>query len=183
MSVNQSRAIREAVTELLVGTIGTTRVVPKLLFEPGTFTGQPTAAQQVKSKDLRFTHRFDVVVRGGKPHEATPLSVKSAYRIETMAIEVSLWTRLFSTVDATKRAEQRIQIEGDAETAVQALNYPNNLLFTQDAEATGIVSGMLKGPEGESTPVWELVEENWETLILRSRITGVALVSKQQAVA
>jgi hypothetical protein len=63
------------------------------------------------------------------------------------------------------------------------LNYPGNLQFTSNGRDTGIISGMLLGPNSSGTPVWELVEENWSQHLLRSRITAVAKVKIVQPAA
>lgn len=183
MSYLQSRAIRTAVKELLHGSIGTTRVVPPGLFEYGVFTGQAIGAQKARALDLRFRHRFDVTLRTVGSSVATPLSVKSSYRLSVMRIEILVTTKLPSQVVEAMRDDARSQVEGDCDVAIQALNYPHNLLTTHDAEETGIISGMFRGPDGLSTPTWELLEENWEQQLLRSRIIGDADVMQTQAVA
>jgi len=183
MSYQQSAAIRTAITELLRGSIGSVRIVPMNLFEPGVFTGQPKVAQQSKAIDHRFVHRFDLVITGLGRNAATPQSVKSSYRIEQYSVIVNITTRLKAVTLDAEREEQRARVMGDSDVAVQALNYPNNLLATNGAQLTGIVSGMLKGAGDLSSPVWELVEENWEQHLLRSRIVAEATVIQQQAVA
>jgi hypothetical protein len=184
MSVLQSTAIQTAIEELLEGSIGTTRRVPAMLFESDVFDGQPTAATQAKAYDPRWVHRFDVVVGRQAPHGSTPLSVKSAHRNATFAVTINLVTRLPNTSAHSKRKAQRARIAGDVDTAIAALSYPGNLTETQDHEATGIISGMLLGPDGgQGSPVWEPVEENWPQHLYRSRITASAIVQINQAVA
>lgn len=183
MSFSQASAIRTAITELLRGSIGTTRIVPQGMFEPGVHAGQKPSAQQAKAIDRRYEHRFDVVVSRQAKNAATPLSVTASYRIAQHSVVINIATKLKSVVRDDAREEQRAQIEGDCDVAIQALNYPNNLLATLGAQLTGIVSGMLQGPDGLATPTWELVEENWEQHLLRSRIIAEAIVIQQQAVA
>lgn len=153
------------------------------MFESGAVAGQTVPAQQTKTRDSRFLHRFDVLVRKQSPNAATPLSVKASYRISDFDITISIWTKLKAVTLLDSKEEQRAQIEGDADVALQALNYPGNLTFTLDGRDTGIISGMLLGTEGLGTPVWETVEEDWKQLILRSQITAVAKVKITQPVA
>lgn len=184
MSVAQSTAIRVAIEELLHGSSGIVRKVPAGLFERGVLDGQPLTAQQARTYDQRYVHRFDVRVGPWRNHEATPLSTKASVRISRVGVVINVSTRLPATPLDNKRHEQRAQIEGDFDTAVQALNYPGNLTVTVDDEETGIVSGLLQGPdEGQPTPTWEVVDENWSEHILRSRISGSATVRIAQAIA
>lgn len=184
MSFSQASAIRQAITELLRGSSGTTRIVPQGLFEPGVFAGQKPAAQQSKAIDHRYVHRFDISISRQAPNAATPMGASnSPHRISDFTITINITTRLKAVTRDDAREEQRSQIEGDCDLAVQALNRTNNLDSTLDAHVTGIVSGLLRGPGGLSTPVWELVEENWEQHLLRSRIVAEAIVIQQQAVA
>jgi hypothetical protein len=183
MSYQQSSAIRTAITELLRGSIGDVRIVPAGLFEPGVFDGQKMPAQQSKAIDHRYVHRFDLKITRQVNNAATPLGVSNApYRIADYSIAINITTRLKAVTRDDAREEQRAQIEGDCDVAIQALNYRSNLSTTLDAQPTGIVSGLLKGPDTASTPVWELVEENWEQQLLRSRIVAEATVIQQQAV-
>jgi hypothetical protein len=183
VSYTQSAAMRTAIAELLRGSIGNVRVVPAGLFEPGVFEGQKASAKQVKVIDHRFQHRFDVSVTRQSRNAATPLSTKASYRIAQYSITIQIWTRLKAVTQIETREEQLARIEGDFDVVAQALNYPNNLTATLGAQQTGIVSGLLQGPDGSATPVWELVEENWELHLLRSRIVAEAIVIQQQAVA
>lgn len=184
MSVAQSTAIRVAIEELLHGSSGGVRKVPAGLFERGVLDGQPLSAQQARTYDQRCVHRFDVKVGPWRNHGATPLSTKASVRISRVGVVINVSTRLPATALDTRRHEQRAQIEGDFDAAVQALNYPGNLEATTDDEPTGIVSGLLQGPdEGQPTPTWEVVDENWAEHILRSRISGSATVAIVQAIA
>lgn len=184
MSVLQTTAIQLAIEELLRGSIGTTRQVPAGLFEADIFEGQPTGATQAKAYDKRWVHRFDVVVGRQAPHGSTPLSVKSSHRNATFAVTINLVTSLPNTSAHAKRKEQRARIAGDADVAIAALNYPGNLTETLDNEPTGIISGLLLGPDaGQGTPTWEPVLEDWPQHIYRSRITASAIVQINQAVA
>ena len=181
MSYQQSAAIRTAITEVLRGSSGAVRTVPHGLFEPGVFAGQKLPAQQSKAIDYRYVHRFDLSVSRQVLNAATPMGT-APYRIADYAIAINITTRLMAVTRDDAREETRAHVEGDCDVAIQALNYRHNLDTTLDAQATGIVSGLLKGPDGTATPVWELVEENWEQHLLRSRIVAAATVIQQQAV-
>lgn len=183
MSVAQSSYIRTAITELLRGSSGTTRIVPAGMFEPGVMAGDPLPGQQSKALDYRFTHRFDISILRQSPNAATPISAKASYRIAEFDIAINVWTKLKATTLQAAKEGQRAQVEGDIDVALQALNYPGNLDFTMDGRATGIISGMLLGPDSATTPTWELVEENWQQHLLRSRITAAAKVKLVQPAA
>jgi hypothetical protein len=183
VSYTQSSAIRTAIIELIRGSIGVVRIVPAGLFEPGVFEGQKTAAQQAKTIDHRFAHRFDLKVDRQSKNAATPISSKASYRLSQYSVTINITTRLKAATRDDDREIQRAKAEGDTDLVIQALNYPGNLLATLGAQQTGIVSGLLQGPDGAATPIWELVEENWEQHLLRSRIVAEATVIQQQAVA
>ena len=183
MSYLQQKYIRTAIVELVRGSIGTTRVVPAGMFGEGVHAGQKPSAQQAKALNRNYTHRFDVAVRVAGVHEASAVSVKTSSRISRFAVEIMFTTKLKSVVQDEARDDVLARVAGDGDVVIQALNYPNNLLTTNDGEATGIVSGMLLGPDNTSTPRWELVEENWEQQLLRSRIVAEAIVIQVQAVA
>jgi hypothetical protein len=183
VSTTQTLRIRTAITEVLRGSSGSVRIVPAGMFEGGVTAGHTVPGQQAKTLDHRFTHRFDVSVTKQAPNAATPISVKASYRLAEFSITVNFWTKLKATVLEADRELQRALIEGDIDVAIQALNYPGNLEFTLDGESTGIISGMLLGPDSVGTPVWELVEEDWKQHILRSRVTAAAKVKIVQPAA
>lgn len=177
-------AIRTAITELLEGTIGTTRTVTANKFKSGAFEGQPIAATQAKTAITTYNHRFDVRILSlrGK-HGASPMSIKASHRIERATIEIPLWSHLASTVQDSSRATQREEIENECDMAIQALCYPGNLTQTSAAVTTGIVSGLLVGPDGSGVPTWTVIEENWQRHMLRSVIRASASLIITQAAA
>ena len=175
--------IRAAIKAVMTGTAGITRTVPPNMFEPGVFAGQPDQAQQAKTLDKRYYHRFDVKLSALLPHAMSPLSSNGNYRLSTLPIEIPITTWLKTTAQEINRDDTLALIEGDADTAIQALWYRDNLLLSPSGEATNIVSGMMHGPEGKSCPTWELIDEDWGKHLLRSRIRGSVFVNITQAVA
>ncbi len=177
-----SAAIRTSIKELLQGSIGTTRTVSSGKFRYGVFEGQPLGAQQAKAINTSYTSRFDIKLRQMVDHGATPMSIKSSFSVARFSIEIPIVTTLRSTAQETERDTDLALVASDCDVAIQALCYPGNLTQTSAAVATGIVSGLMVGPEGTGRPHWESVEEDWENHLLRSRISGSVSVVISQAV-
>lgn len=179
--------IRGSIKALLDGTTGSVRTVATTVFGYGTFEGQPIAAQQSRAiQQVTKAHRFDIKLGAIVPHASTPMSIKSSYRIARVPITIDILTTLKSTGQENERDTQRDAIADAADTAIQALSYPGNLLTapaTPTALATGIVSGLLLGPDGKGPPQWRVISEDWKAHLLRSAITASAIVVIDQATA
>jgi len=175
--------IANAVIALLEGVTGIVRRVPPDMFKFGAFEGQPEAALKAFAVDTRYAHRFDVILGDWDAHGSTPLSNTGPYRNTRLPITIDIWTALRSTSQAEARRAQRELIQADANTAVQALMYRNNLNTDANGTETGIISGLLMGPDASGLhPKWSTVNEDWIAQIHRSQIVGTALVKIHQNV-
>lgn len=175
-------AIVSAITEALTGVLVSTRNMDPSVLAPGVFEGQPKQAQQARAL-TDATHRFDVRLLGQQRHPSTPVSIKSSHRNVLVPIDVTITTRLQSTVQDTERDAVRASLASDVDDAVQALTYPGNLTDDSLGTVTGIVSGMLFGPDGSGTPQWSVTSEDWSTHLLKSVIRASAIVVVTQATA
>jgi hypothetical protein len=177
-------AIVNAIVEALDGTMNSTRDVDAAALGGGVFEGQPVQAQQsraIQTADKR--HRFDVRLMGQQRHASSPASIKASHRTALVPVQIDITTTLKTTAQESERFAQRASVASDADDAIQALTYPGNLT-TDDADtATGIVSGMLFGPDGSGQPQWSVVSEDWSRHLLKSVIRGSAIVVVAQAVA
>lgn len=176
----KATAIRGAIKGVMDGRLGTVRTCPDGLFKHGTFEGQPDTALQAMTIDIRYRHRFDILLGGLRRHESTPVSTQSSMRISQLSITIPIWTGLQTTAQETARETQRSSIAADASTAMEALTRPNALTLDNLGIPTGIVSGLLSG-DGDAYPTWEIVSEDWTIGLLKSRITATAIVVISQA--
>lgn len=174
--------IRAAIKSLLLGEIGTVRKVPTGALMYGTYEGQPTGATRARANDPSIGSRFDVKVGAQRMHGATPISAKAASKLTTVPVTIDITTRFKAAPAEAERDEQRSAADERAMLALQALQYPGNLSLDASGRATGIVSGMLVGPEGQGHPTWEVITEDWRTLHHVSRISGAVVVVVDQPV-
>lgn len=175
MSTYRPAVIVEALKGVLEGTLGAVRTVPRGRFKYGNFEGAPDTANHAKA--LTEEHRFDVKVDNLRSHASTPVSNLGPSKRVSVDVTIDIWTKLRSTAQETERDEQRAKISTNAELAIQALTRPNNLLVDEHGIPTGIVSGLLFGPDLSSQPVHETVLEDWPKHMHRSRIRGTAVVT------
>lgn len=174
--------IRSAIKSLLLGELGSIRTVPIGTLQYGTFEGQAAGAVRARANDPGFGSRFDVKVGSQRMHPATPISAKASTKLTTVPITVDITTRFRAAAAETERDTQRAAADSTAMLALQALQYPGNLAADTLGNATGIVSGMLLGPDGTGHPTWEVVTEDWKTLHHMSRISGAVVVVVDQPV-
>lgn len=173
-------AIRGAIKAVMEGRQGVVRTCPDGMFKYGAFDGQPDTATQALAVDIRFHHRFDIVLGPIRRHESTPVSTQSSMRMSRLMIQIPIWTTLATTVQTEARDAQRTLVAADASTAMEALTRPNALTVDNLNVATGIVSGLLSG-DGDAYPSWEIVAEDWDKGLLKSRILATAIVVIPQA--
>lgn len=179
-------ALRQAIREVLEGTLGTARTVTAGKFLSGVFEGQ-TDLQQ-RSRVLRKTdaetpewvHRFDVRLGQMRNHDSSPVAAIGSHRIVFIPITISITTHTQSRILDDRRDEVLAMVNSDLDTALQALTWPGNLDQTFSALPTNIVSGMMLGPEGQGYPTAEVTEEDWDKQLLRSLLGGSCLVQVQQ---
>ena len=182
MTAYSATAIHNAIRSLLEGAIGAVRVTTPGMFVYGTFDGQAAAATRARALDVTAVHRFDVKLGAHRMHGATPISAKSSTKISTVPVTIDVTTKFKAATLQTDRDAQRALAADDCQLALQALEYPGNLSQDASANPTGIVSGMLMGDDGKGHPAWEVVEEDWKQLYLRSRISGTVVVAVTQPV-
>lgn len=179
--------IRDAVRDVLHGDVGSVRTVAADTWLYGTFDGMGDMAErsQALSGDAGANddppHRFNVTLGRLTAHEASPVAAIGSYRIGLVPVDIDIVTHTKSKAQQTERNSAIARVRNDGDTAVQALAFPGNLAVTAAAAATGVLSGMLVGPGGEGTPEHEVVAEEWDRNIIRSRIRGAALISITQA--
>lgn len=173
-------AQRTMVIEIMDGTSGSDRTVTANLFGFGAFDGQPDMAKQAMSVHT-YTHRFDVEFTELGDHEASPLSAKAGTRIVRLGVSIPIWTHTKTTVEETARRSTLASIESDAETAIQALHFRDNMSTTSGAVSTNIVGGLLSGPGGQGAPIWTLESAEWDLNLIKSRIDGEAVITITQA--
>jgi hypothetical protein len=176
-----AEAIFNAITEALNGTLTSTRGVDKNAMGSGVFDGQPVQAQQARARNTGKAHWFDVRMLGQLRHGSTPASINGSYRNVLVPVEVTITTTLKTTAQDSDRMAQRAAAASVADDAVQALTYPGNLTTDAAGTATGIVSGMLFGPDGTGLPQWSVTAEDWDLQLHRSVIRGGAVVVVTQA--
>jgi hypothetical protein len=182
VSTYSATSIRSAIRSLLEGELGAIRTLPPGTFKYGVFEGQPAGAVRAKTNDPSYAHRFDCKIGGQRMHTSTPISAKSSYKTVAVPVSIDIFTGLQSTPLDDRRDAQRNAIEEDIQLAVQALEYPGNLTLDSNGNATGIVSGILMGPNGYGHPTAEVVSEDWKQLLHKSRISGAVVVVVDQRV-
>lgn len=182
MTTYSASAIRNAIKSLLEGDIGVVRTLPPHTFKYGVFDGQPAGATRAKANDPAYAHRFDCKIGGQRMHTSTPISANSSYKTVSVPVAIDIFTGLQSTSLSDRRDAQRNAIEDDIQLALQALEYPGNLTLDSNGNATGIVSGILMGPNGYGHPAFDVVSEDWKNLIHKSRISGAVVVVVDQRV-
>lgn len=175
-------AIRQAVTDVLNGARGVTRVVAAGNMLAGVHEGQ-TATQRKALALHGATHRYDVELTRLRSHEASPAGGTSNYRLARLNIAITVTTAAKAVIREDARGTVLAAIMSDLETAAQALAYPGNLEFTAALVPTGIVSGLLSGPDGEGRfPECDIVSQDWAHQLITSRITASCVVNIAQAV-
>jgi hypothetical protein len=175
-------AIVGAIRSLLLGEIGSIRTVAANVFAYGTFEGQAPGATRARSVDPQYGSRFDVRLGSLRTHPATPISAKASMKLSTLPVTIDIVTRFSAASNELARDLQRQAANSRGHEALQALEYPGNLSRDGEGTATGIVSGMLLGPDGTGHPSWEVVSEDWQRLHHMSRISGGLVVIVDQSV-
>ena len=166
--------IRQAIRDVLEGASGRYASRMAGLFVYGTFDGQP--AQTTAALALRATHTFDVVLGEVSPHEASPAGVRGSYRLQTLLVTVRVWTRLPPANAPDKRSDVVAGVSEHLDLAILALGEPEALTYTAGDEATGIVSGIMRSPDGTGYPDVTEGEYDWQALLATHEIRGRAIV-------
>lgn len=180
MAINAA-SIRIAITELLEGTIGTTRTVTSGVFTSGVHRTQPTLAQQSKAL-IAAQQVFDVELGPQLVHEASPMQM-AGDRIEALEVLINVWRHLPEDIESdpggayteSYRLTAKSAMAAALDTACLALSWPGNLAQTAAAASTGIVSGRMEGLSS-SRPERSAVRENRDTKLFEAEITGQVLL-------
>jgi hypothetical protein len=170
--------IRDAIRDVLIGAVGSVRVVPEDRMAANVFAGQTDTSQHARG--LLNTHRFDVRIARLRNHESSPVAQIGSYRIAEADIVIDVLTVTKTVAQEDERDTVLATIASDMDDAIQALAFPTNVTQSAALEATGIISGMLLGPGGEGVPEWAEVSQDWKAQEIRSRITCSALLRVHQ---
>lgn len=162
--------IQTALVEILTGVIGTTRTVTASTIERGVTDDEALRALSLAKTQCNVT--FGLI----ENNDANPFHVRSNYRLVNVPITVELVQHLPSVIEIANRDTIRAGLIYLADQALQALSYPNNMLVTSAAAATGIIGGCL-----QDTKITAFVE-NWDNQIITTTITGTAIVRVDQSV-
>lgn len=170
-------AIRTCITELLEGSAGTIRVADGT-FEYGAFDGQPDEAKLAKLRqNATGDHWFDIVIGDRRTHEAAAISNRTTNHVVELPITIEVWTGLATEVQESARSTLLSSIADDCEHAALVLAYPGNLTQTSAGVATGVIGGLMRSTGHDGYPSYELVEEDWKSRWVHSRIVGAVIVS------
>lgn len=175
-------AIRQAIREVLDGTLQGPIAVEEGAFAGDVFAGQSVTAQLAKLRQT-FTarNRFDVRLLRKTTHPASPAGGHSNSEIAQVEVQIDIQTPTKTLVELEARDDVLQQIASDCNAAITTLRRPEILALTSAGVETGIVSGMLLGPGGDGLPQWELMTEDWDNLRIYSRVSGVVWVHIQPA--
>ena len=175
--------IRRAIKELMQGELGSLRSIPQGTFKYGRFDGQPLAAEQATSLDTGYGRNyFDVQAARVTRNRSTQFSAFGSYRVANLPITITITTALSTTVEETDRDDVLEAVIVDLEQAAAALGYPGNLATDVEGADTAIIGECLVGPDEVPDVEYEAVPR-WDDGLVRSRITGLAIVQIAQEVA
>lgn len=166
-----------AIKGVCEGTLGSVRTVD----QAPEYHGASVDNERVQALSAPYSSIFDVVIDNGARHPSSPMSMHS-YEVKRHQVRIDIKHALTEEVLEDDRTAVRLAIAEQCEAIVTALNYRGNLSEDADGNATGIVSGLLTGPEG-GAPVWEITAEDWDSRLIRSRIRCTAIVQHERAVA
>lgn len=172
--------IRTAIIELLEGTIGSVRTVTAGQFTADVFEAQDDIAKQGLSLADRTQH-FDVQIAPLRSNDATPIAANGSFRLSNLLVTIPVWRHANAENRRTQRFADLAEFENALDTAQQALAFTDNLATTSSAQSTGIVNGLLIGPDGTGSPEISPIEESYADELLRAEIVGIAIVNISQA--
>ena len=168
-------AIQTAVVSVLDGTWTGVRDV-------GSGTLQIDNATATKGLSL-VTPTFDVVIDSIEQHPASDLSVSSDRSIVLIGLTATVNYALPATIISADRLAIQATMANHADLIVQALTFPGNL--DDDGAGTpvptGIVSGMLGGPNGAPRPSVSF-SRDWNAQTAQTTIAASATVVITQPV-
>lgn len=169
-------AIRTTIKQLMEATIGTYQTTMSTMFAYGAFDGQPDEAIAARAmQTASASHVFDVAVDSVRSHASSNQSNRSSRRIAEMDVRIPVYTYLPTEAQQTARDTTLATIFSDLEDAAQALGTPGNLAQTSAAVTTGIIGGLMRGPDNAGVPEITVVP-NWPKRWVRSELRGSLLV-------
>lgn len=177
--------IRDAIEQLMDGshTGASVRTLSSGVFATGVHEGKRIGARQALTLDkTTASHRFDVRFGSLRDHEATNQTSLGNRRISRLEIFVDVFSRLATVIEDDQRTTDIDTLYANLEDVVQAMHYPDNLTQDKDSNNTGIVGGLLFGPDGSGSPEIAFIEEDWDAQMLTARIDCQATLSITQAV-
>ena len=169
-------AILRSIVSLLHGFSGTVCRVPVGTFLFGAFEGLDDDNIKALALNLEGKHRFDVMLDGDEPNEATPVSAIGPSRTMTQHIAINVYTALESSAEHQKRFEKLADIALSLATARQALAHRGNLSADENGTPTAIVSGLLGNIRTS------IVRQDWDAGIHQAQITADAILDIAQSV-
>ncbi len=172
--MNQYANIRQAIRDVLEGATGryATRIAG--MFVHGAFEGQPE--QALAAAALKSPHSYDVVIGEVTPHEASPAGVIGSHSLKSVALKVRVSTRLPDAASEAKRITVTTGATADMDLAALCLGEPDALTTTAAGDATGIVSGLLRSPDGTGYPDVSEGQYDWPNHIATHEIRARAVV-------
>lgn len=168
-----AEATRTVIREVVEGALAAT-------FKYGAFAGQPIEAQKAMAVQTAIgTHRFDVEIGEEAAHASSPISARDPRKVLRVDVTIPIISHVATPAQEADRALILNAIASDADDAVQALSLPGALNETESAEATWIVSGMMRGPGFSGSPTWRVTAEDWGNQLIRSAISGSIVVDTE----
>lgn len=175
----QDLRIVQAITQVMDGSIGSTRVVADGVFARGIHRDQEVPAKQAQAlQTASATYRFDVELSPARSHDATPLSPSNKrvleldVRIPIVRLAVIDLEYVALTADVSARNVLISSLRSAMDTAVLALTWPGNLSANQAGQATGVISGRMFGPGGQTDPERRNVTFDTDNNLLETEIVG-----------
>jgi hypothetical protein len=159
--------IQTALSELLAGTIGNTRVIT---------AGTISAATEGALPGLTLSSTTADVIFGAITQNAqNPFQINGNFRIVDLPIDIELTKHLGSEIEFTARNTVRTDLIALADTVLQAISYPGNLRLTSVGDDTGIIGGALVRTQISA------FAEDWQRHTISATVSGVAIVRVSQS--
>jgi len=177
----RSGNIRRAVRDVVDGAMGPYASRLADLFEYQTVDG---VFKPGTTKPLGEKHAYDVELGELGPHEGSPMAARGSFRIATLLLRVKVETKippklLTSPPPQNNRELRDTLAQGTTDRldlVAQSLATPGTLTYTAAAEPTGIISGLLRSPDGSGFPEVSAGVWDFEAGLLTHEIRCRALV-------
>lgn len=142
MAIRSSAAILTRIREVLEDGEGALRTITADTYRPGAGPLRSDAAQ---ATDALVKARVEVQIVATEPHPARPPRL-GTFTLDIVELEVRVVRSVtgVTALNATTRTALLAAADEDASRIAQALTMPGNLVATEAAAATHLVSGMLE---------------------------------------